>query len=258
MSDIHPTAIVDPAARIGEGVTIGAYSVIGADVEVGSNTWIGPHVVLKGPTRIGCDNKIHQFASIGEDPQDLKYSGEATRLEIGDRNTFREFVTINRGTVSGGGVTSIGNDNLLMAYIHIAHDCRVGNHVIFSNNASLAGHAVIGDHVILSGFTLVHQFCSIGEHAFSAMGSAISKDVPPYLMVSGSPAAPHGINKVGLKRRGFTEEQLRNLTRAYKALYRQGLSLDEAKQQIAGMAQNHEEVKCFADFLDESKRSIIR
>lgn len=258
MSDIHSTAIIDPSAKIGNGVTIGAYSVIGADVEIGANSWIGPHVVLKGPTRIGCENKIHQFASIGEDPQDLKYAGEPTRVEIGDRNTIREFVTINRGTVSGGGVTRIGNDNLLMAYIHIAHDCRVGNHVIFSNNASLAGHALIGDYVILSGFTLVHQFCAIGDHAFSAMGSAISKDVPPYLMVSGSPAAPHGINKVGLKRRGFTEEQLRNLTRAYKALYRQGLSLEEAKQKIAEMAESQEEVKCFADFLEQTTRSIIR
>lgn len=258
MSDIHSTAIVDPSAKIGSGVTIGAYSIIGADVEIGTNTWIGPHVVVKGPTRIGSDNKIHQFASIGEDPQDLKYDGEATLLEIGDRNRIREFVTINRGTVSGGGVTRIGNDNLLMAYIHIAHDCRVGNHVIFSNNASLAGHATVGDYVILSGFTLVHQFCAIGEHAFTAMGSSISKDVPPYLMISGSPAAPHGINKVGLKRRGFTEEQLRNLTRAYKALYRQGLSLDEAKLKITEMAENQEEVKCFADFLGQTTRSIIR
>jgi len=258
MNKIHSTAIIDPSAKIAEGVTIGAYSVIGADVEIGANTWIGPHVVINGPTTIGCDNKIHQFASIGDAPQDLKYAGEPTRLEIGDRNTIRECVTINRGTVSGGGLTKVGSDNLLMAYIHIAHDCRIGNHVIFSNNASLAGHAHVGDYVILSGFTLVHQFCAIGDYAFTGMGSAISKDVPPYLMISGNPAAPHGLNKVGLKRRGFSEEQVRNLTRVYKILYRQGLSLDEAKQQIAEMAKSHEEVKRFADFLEESKRSIIR
>jgi UDP-N-acetylglucosamine acyltransferase len=188
----------------------------------------------------------------------LKYAGEPTRLEIGDRNTIRECVTINRGTVSGGGLTSVGSDNLLMAYIHIAHDCRIGSHVIFSNNASLAGHAHVGNYVILSGFTLVHQFCSIGDYAFTGMGSAIAKDVPPYLMISGNPAAPHGLNKVGLKRRGFSEEQVRNLTRVYKILYRQGLSLDEAKQQIQEMAEGHEEVKRFADFLEASKRSIIR
>ncbi|MCW8829125.1 MAG: acyl-ACP--UDP-N-acetylglucosamine O-acyltransferase [Gammaproteobacteria bacterium] len=258
MSGIHPTAIINSGAKIGEGVTVGPYSVIGADVEIGANSWIGPHVVVNGPTRIGCDNRIFQFASVGEIPQDLKYHGEPTRLEIGDRNTIREFVTINRGTVSGGGLTRIGDDNLLMAYIHIAHDCHIGNHVIFSNNASLAGHAVVGDHVILSGFTLVHQFCSIGDHAFTGMGSAVSKDVPPYLLVSGSPATPHGINKVGLKRRGFSDEQLRNLTNAYKILYRQGLGLEEAKAKLSEMANDHEELECFADFLQRSTRSIIR
>jgi UDP-N-acetylglucosamine acyltransferase len=258
MSDIHSTAIIDPSAKIGEGVVIGPYSVIGADVEIGANSWIGPHVVINGPTTIGSDNKIHQFASIGEAPQDLKYDGEPTRLAIGDRNTIRECVTINRGTASGGGLTRVGSDNLLMAYIHIAHDCQIGNHVIFSNNASLAGHAHVGDYVILSGFTLVHQFCAIGDYAFTGMGSAIAKDVPPYLMISGNPAAPHGLNKVGLKRRGFSDQQIRNLTRVYKILYRQGLSLDEAKQQIAQMATTHEEVRRFTDFLKQSKRSIIR
>jgi UDP-N-acetylglucosamine acyltransferase len=258
MSDIHSTAIIDPSAKIGEGVSIGPYSVIGADVEIGADTWIGPHVVINGPTTIGCDNKIHQFSSIGEAPQDLKYDGEPTRLEIGDRNTIRECVTINRGTVSGGGLTKVGSDNLLMAYIHIAHDCKIGSHVIFSNNASLAGHAHVGDYVILSGFTLVHQFCAIGDYAFTGMGSAIAKDVPPYLMISGNPAAPHGLNKVGLKRRGFSDEQVRNLLQVYKILYRKGLSLDEAKRQIAEMAEGNEEVKRFADFLEQSKRSIIR
>lgn len=258
MSDIHTTAIIDPSAKIGAGVSIGAYSVIGADVEIGANTWIGPHVVISGPTRIGCDNKIFQFASVGEDPQDLKYHGEVTRLEIGDRNTIREFATIHRGTADDSSVTSIGNDNLLMAYIHVAHDCRIGNHVIMSNNASLAGHVHVGDHVILSGFTLVHQFCSIGEHAFSGMGSAISKDVPPYLMISGNPAAPHGLNKVGLKRRGFSDEQIRNLINVYKILYREGLTLEEASKRIAAMAEQSEEVRRFSDFLSSTKRSIIR
>ena len=258
MSTIHPTAIIDPSAKLGAGVSVGPYSVIGADVEIGDNTWIGPHVVINGPTTIGAENKIHQFSSIGEAPQDLKYADEPTRLEIGDRNTIRECVTINRGTVSGGGLTKVGSNNLFMAYIHIAHDCRIGNHVIFSNNASLAGHAHVGDYVILSGFTLVHQFCAIGDYAFTGMGSAISKDVPPYLMISGNPAAPHGLNKVGLKRRGFSEEQIRNLTRVYKILYRQGLSLDEATAQIAEMAKNNEEVVRFSEFLKNSKRSIIR
>lgn len=258
MSTIHPTAIIDPSAKLGAGVSVGAYSVIGADVEIGDNSWIGPHVVINGPTTIGCDNKIHQFASIGDAPQDLKYAGEPTRLVIGDRNTIRECVTINRGTVSGGGLTKVGSDNLLMAYIHIAHDCQIGNHVIFSNNASLAGHAHVGDYVILSGFTLVHQFCAIGDYAFTGMGSAISKDVPPYLMISGNPAAPHGLNKVGLKRRGFSEAQIRNLTQVYKILYRQGLSLEEATAQIEKMAKSNEEVVRFAEFLKNSKRSIIR
>lgn len=258
MSTIHPTAIIDPSAKLGAGVSVGPYSVIGADVEIGDNTWIGPHVVINGPTTIGADNKVHQFASIGEGPQDLKYNGEPTRLEIGDRNTIRECVTINRGTVTGGGLTKVGSDNLLMAYIHIAHDCQIGNHVIFSNNASLAGHAHVGDYVILSGFTLVHQFCAIGDYAFTGMGSAISKDVPPYLMISGNPAAPHGLNKVGLKRRGFSEEQIRNLNRVYKILYRQGLSLEEATAQIEEMAKSSEEVVRFAEFLKSSTRSIIR
>ncbi len=258
MTAIHPTAIIDPSAKLAEGVTVGAYSVIGADVEIGENTWIGPHVVINGPTSIGRENKIFQFASIGEAPQDLKYDGEPTRLEIGDRNTIRESVTINRGTPGGGGVTRIGNDNLLMAYIHIAHDCQVGNHVIFSNNASLAGHAIIGDYVILSGFTLIHQFCSVGSYAFTGMGSAISKDVPPYLMVNGNPAAPHGLNKVGLKRRGFSDEQIRNLNTVYKILYRQGNPYEEAKRQIVAMGDAHDEVKRFAEFLEKSERSIIR
>ncbi|MGE0082276.1 MAG: acyl-ACP--UDP-N-acetylglucosamine O-acyltransferase [Thiohalomonadaceae bacterium] len=255
---IHPTAIVDPKAKIADGVTIGAYSIIGPDVEIGANTSVGPHVVIQGPTRIGRDNRICQFASLGEAPQDKKYQGEPTRLQIGDRNVIREFVTMNRGTPTGGGVTRIGNDGLYMAYVHVAHDCQIGDKVIFSNNASLAGHVHVEDWVILSGFTLVHQFCSIGAHAFTGMGSAISKDVPPYLMVSGNPAEPHGINKEGLKRRGFSPEQIRNLRNAYKVLYRSGLSLEEAKSELARMAEGCPELVPFVGFMDTAKRSIIR
>lgn len=258
MTAIHPTAIIDSSAEIADGVSIGAYSVIGPDVIIGAGTWIGPHVVINGPTQIGCDNKIFQFASVGEVPQDLKFAGEDTRLEIGDRNTIREFATINRGTGVGGGVTRIGHDNLLMAYIHIAHDCIIGNHVILSNNASLAGHVTVADHVILGGFTLVHQFCAIGQHVFAGMGAAIAKDVPPYLIVTGAPAEPHGLNKVGLKRRGFSEERLRQLSRAYKLLYRQGLSLEEASAQLQKLGEENEDVRLFADFMQQSTRSIIR
>lgn len=258
MTAIHSTAIIDPSAEIGHGVSIGPYSVIGPDVVIGDSCWIGPHVVINGPTTLGRDNKIFQFASVGEVPQDLKFEGEETRLEIGDRNTIREFATINRGTGVGGSVTRIGDDNLLMAYIHIAHDCIVGNHVILSNNASLAGHVTVADHAILGGFTLVHQFCAIGEHVFAGMGTAIAKDVPPYLIVTGAPAAPHGLNKVGLKRRGFSDETLRQLSRAYKLLYRQGLSLDEAKSQLQKLGEESEEVKKFSAFIEQSTRSIIR
>ncbi len=255
---IHPTAVVDPQAELGAGVSIGPYSVIGPGVEIGDGTWVGPHVVINGPTRIGRDNRIFQFASLGDAPQDKKYDGEPTRLEIGDRNVIRECVTINRGTVNGGGLTTIGSDNLLMAYIHVAHDCHVGDHVIFSNNASLAGHVTVGDWVILSGFTLVHQFCAVGAHAFTGMGSGIAKDVPPYMMISGNPAEPHGINKEGLKRRGFSPEAIRRLKEAYRVLYRSGLSLDEAKQQLAAIAAEQPEVKVLTDFLAQSKRSIVR
>lgn len=256
--NVHPTAIIDPSVRLGAGVTVGAYSIIGADVEIGDNTWIGPHVVIQGPTKIGCDNRIYQFASLGEAPQDKKYAGEPTRLEIGDRNLIREFVTMSRGTPTGGGLTRVGSDGLYMAYVHVAHDCVVGDKVIFSNNASLAGHVHVEDWVILSGFTLVHQFCSIGAHAFTGMGSAIAKDVPPYLMASGNPAEPHGINKEGLKRRGFSQEQIRNLRTAYKVLYRSGLSFEEAKAELGKMAETLPEIQLFAGFMENVKRSIIR
>jgi UDP-N-acetylglucosamine acyltransferase len=255
---VHSTAIVDPGAELGRNVAVGAYSIIGPQVVIGDDCWVGPHVVINGPTSIGAGNRIYQFASIGESPQDLKYAGEPTRLEIGDRNTIREHVTINRGTVSGGGITRVGDDNFLMAYIHIAHDCSVGNGTIFANNASLAGHVEIGDQVILSGFTLVHQFCSVGDHAFTGMGSAISKDVPPYLMVTGNPGHPHGINARGLERRGFSAEAVKAIRRAYKTLYRSGLPLEEAKHQIAAMADEVEELAPFHRFLGQSRRSIIR
>jgi UDP-N-acetylglucosamine acyltransferase len=227
-------------------------------VVIGDDCWVGPHVVINGPTRIGTGNRIYQFASIGDSPQDLKYAGEATLLEIGDRNIIREYATINRGTVNGGGITRVGNDNLLMAYIHIAHDCIVGNRSVFANNASLAGHVNIGNQVILSGFTLVHQFCSVGDHTFTGMGSAISKDVPPYLMVAGNPSHPHGINSKGLERRNFSPKAIRSIKRAYKILYRSGLSLEEAKREIAAMADEVGELTLFSHFLEQSRRGIIR
>lgn len=255
---IDARAVVDSSARIGKEVSIGPFSVIGPHVDIGDGTWIGPHVVINGPTRIGKDNRIFQFASVGEVPQDKKFHGEDSTLEIGDRNTIREFATINRGTADGGGVTRIGNDNWLMAYIHIAHDCMVGNHTIFANSASIAGHVQIEDHVILGGFTLVHQFCSIGQHAFSGMGSAISKDVPPFLMVNGNPAAPHGLNNEGLKRRNFSKETQQVLRDAYKLIYRAGLTLEEAKLQLKPLAQLHKEVELMLAFIENSQRGIIR
>jgi UDP-N-acetylglucosamine acyltransferase len=255
---IDSRAVIDPAARIAPGVIVGPYSVIGPDVEIEAGCRIGPHVVIRGPTRIGRDNEIYQFSSIGDAPQDKKYAHEPTRLEIGDRNVIRESCTINRGTVQDLGVTSIGNDNWIMAYVHIAHDCSVGNHTIFANNASLAGHVRIEDHVILGGFTLVHQYCAIGAHAFTGMGSAIAKDVPPYIMVSGAPAHPHGLNSEGLKRRGFSTTAMTTLKKAYKLLYRSGLSFDEALAAIRGLEAECSEVAPLRAFLENQTRGIIR
>lgn len=255
---IDPRAIVDPGARIAGDADIGPYAVIGADVEIGPGSRVGPHAVIKGPTRIGRDNRIYQFASVGEDPQDKKYAGEPTLLEIGDRNTIREYCTINRGTAQDRGVTRIGNDNWIMAYVHIAHDCEIGNDTIFANAASLAGHVDVADHAILGGFSIVHQFCSIGAHAFSAMGSVIVKDVPPYVTLSGNPARPHGINAEGLRRRGFSAESVREIRRAYKVLYKSSLKLDDARQRIWDMARSRPELRIMAEFLDSSSRSIIR
>lgn len=255
---IDARAIIDPMARLGKNVSIGPFSIIGPDVEIGDDTWIGPHVVINGPTKIGKANRIFQFASIGEIPQDKKFHGEKSRLEIGDRNTIREFVTINRGTDDGGGITKIGNDNWLMAYIHIAHDCIVGNNSIFANAASLAGHVNVGDYAILGGFTLVHQFCSIGQHAFTGMGSAISKDVPPFVMVNGNPAEPHGLNSEGLKRRQFSKETQQALRDAYKLIYRSGLTIEEVKPKLRELAAQFPDVGLMLTFIEQSQRGILR
>lgn len=255
---IDARAVIDPAAEIDEGVTVGPFSVVGPGVQIGAGTTIGPHAVIHGPCRIGRDNRIYQFASIGEDPQDKKYADEETFLEIGDRNTIREFVTIHRGTVQDASLTRIGSDNLLMAYVHVAHDCRIGNNAIMANAASLGGHVRVGDWAILGGFSIVHQFCRLGAHCFSAMGSAISKDLPPFVMVGGHPAKPHGINTEGLKRRGFSSEQMATIKLAYRTLYSSGLPLSEARAQIEAAAADSDEMRLFAEFLAGSTRSIVR
>jgi UDP-N-acetylglucosamine acyltransferase len=255
---IHPTAIVHPGARLGSDVEIGAYSLVGEHVEIGDRTWVGPHVVLGGHTRIGCDNRIFQFCSLGEVPQDKKYANEPTRLEIGDRNVIREFCTFNRGTVQDVGVTRLGSDNWIMAYVHLAHDCQVGNHTIFANNASLAGHVEIGDWVILGGFTTVHQFVRVGAHAMTSMASALVQDLPPYVMVSGNKAVPHGINSEGLKRRGFSTDAIMAIKRAYKTLYKSGLSFADAQTAIVTAVDMTPELKPLADFLAVPGRGIVR
>lgn len=255
---IHATALVDPAAHLGSNVRIGAYSIIGPHVEIGDNTEIGPHVVIQGHSRIGRDNRIFQFCSLGEVPQDKKYAGEPTRLEIGDRNTIREFCTFNLGTAQDKGVTRIGDDNWIMAYVHIAHDCQVGNKCTFANNASLAGHVTVDDWAILGGFTGVHQFCRIGAHVMTAVSTVILQDVPPYLMAAGNTAQPYGINVEGLKRRGFSADALLSLKRAYRTLYKSGLRLEEARAKLVEAAQTQPEIQLFVDFLDLSRRGIIR
>ncbi len=255
---VDPRAVVDPSAHLAPGVSVGAYAIIGAEVKIGAGTTVGSHVVIKGPTVIGKENRLYPFSSIGEDPQDKKYGGEQTRLEIGDRNVIREYCTINRGTEQGGGVTRIGDDNWIMAYVHIAHDCLIANHTVFANNASLAGHVRVDDYAVLGGFTLVHQFCAIGAHSFSGMGSALSKDLPPYVRASGNPAVPRGLNREGLKRRGFSPETIQVLRQAYRTLYRSGLTLEEATQKLCLMAQQYDEVGVLVDFLKRSQRSILR
>lgn len=256
---IHATAIIDPTAKIDDSVEVGPYSVIGAEVEIGKDTVIGPHVTINGPTKIGQGNRIYQYASVGENPQDKKFTDdERTFLEIGDRNVIRECTTIHRGTTQDQSLTRIGSDNLLMAYSHVAHDCMIGDDVILANAASLGGHVHIDSHVILGGFSIVHQFCHIGAYCFSAMGSAISRDVPPYVMVGGRPTQPHGINSVGLERKGFSKESIRNVKRAYKLLYKSGLTLKEAVAEIGKLAQDAPETRIMIDFIDQSTRSIIR
>lgn len=255
---IHSSAIIHPGAKLGSGVTVGPYSIIGEHVEIGDNTAIGAHVVISGHTRIGSDNRIFQFNSIGEVPQDKKYAGEPTRLEIGDRNTIREFCTFNVGTIQDGGVTRIGDDNWIMGYVHIAHDCQVGNHTIFANNATLAGHVHIDDWAILGGFTGVHQFCRIGAHTMTAISTVVVQDIPPYVMAAGNSASPYGINVEGLKRRGFSPEALMTLKRAYRTLYKSGLMLEEARTKLEGEVAEHPEIQPILEFLAVSKRGIIR
>lgn len=255
---IHESALVDVKADIASNVTIGPYSVIGPDVKIGKNTWIGPHVVINGPCKIGEDNKIFQFNSIGEAPQHAQYGGETTYLEIGDRNQFREFCTINRGTIDGGGLTKIGNDNLFMAYVHVAHDCLIGNNTIFANNASLAGHVTVGNHVIFGGFSGIHQFCKVGDHVMTGIATISFKDIPPYLLVSGNTAKPHGLNSRGLKKRGFSEDTLKALRSAYKIVYRSGNTIDFAINQLEKLAKDYPDVQRFVDFITKSERGIIR
>ena len=255
---IHTTAIIDPGAELAADVSVGPYTVVGPDVVVGAGSVIGPHVVINGPTRLGKENRVFQFASIGEAPQDKKYAGEPTRLEIGDRNTIREFVTINRGTAQDEGVTTLGDDNWIMAYVHIAHDCRIGNRTIFANNASLAGHVTIGDYVILGGFTLVHQFCSIGAYSLTAFGSGISLNVPPYVTVGGSPARAHGLNMEGLRRRGVPEATRKILKQSYKTLYRENLSLQDAIKVLRDRAKDCPELDMLVTFLEQQTRGIVR
>lgn len=255
---IHSTAIVDPTARIADDCDIGAYSIVGADVSIESGTTVGPHVVIKGPTRIGKRNRIFQFASVGDDPQDLKYAGETTELIIGDHNTIREFTTINRGTEGGGGVTRIGNHNLFMAYIHVAHDCQLGDNIVMANGASLAGHVSVGDYAILAGFACVHQFCAVGEHAFLGLNSVANRDIAPFTMAVGNYAEGKGINKNGLRRRDFTEPAIQALHRAYKVLIRQHGERDKAIAAISTEDRACPEVARLVEFVENSERGVVR
>lgn len=258
VAKIHPTAIIDAKAELDSSVEIGPYSIIGANVKIDAGTRVAGHVIINGPTTIGKNNHIFQYSSLGEAPQDKKYRDEPTLLEIGDNNTIREFCTFNRGTVQDKGTTKIGSDNWIMAYVHIAHDCDVGNHTILANNSSLAGHVDIHDHAILGGFTLIHQFCKIGSHVITAVGSVVFKDIPPYVTAAGYDAKPHGINAEGLKRRGFSADSILQIKRAYKALYRNGLTLEEAKIELAAMQATTPEIGLLTDFLNISTRGIVR
>lgn len=255
---IHPTAIIDKQANLDSSVEVGPYSIIEGPVEIGANTWIGPHVVIKGPTRIGESNRIYQFASLGDIPQDKKYAGEETYLEIGDNNEIREYCTMSRGTVQGGSYTRIGHNNWLMAYTHFAHDCIVGNETIFANGASLAGHVIVEDYVILGGFSGVHQFCQVGAHSFIAAGAIVFKDVPPFVMAAGNSASAFGLNREGLKRRGFSEEVMNHIRQAYKIAYKSNLTLKAAIQALEPLAAECAEVAHFMQFLQNTTRGIVR
>jgi UDP-N-acetylglucosamine acyltransferase len=255
---IHPTAIVEPGAKLAPDVTVGAYSLIGRQVEIGAGSVIGPHVVIEGRVRMGRDNRISQFASIGGPPQDKKYAGEDTAVEIGDGNTIREYVTINRGTIGDAQVTRLGNDNWIMAYVHFAHDCQVGSHTIFANACELAGHVHVGDWAILGATTLVHQFVHIGAHSFTGMGTYLDRDLPPYVKAAGNMAKPFGINSRGLRRRGFSDASVNAVKRAYRSLYRSGLTLEEARRELEAQSAEWPEVRLLAAFLDGSSRGIIR
>ena len=256
---IHPTAVIDSGARLGAGVSVGAFTVIGPDVEIGDGCRIGPHCSFAGPTRVGRDNRFVGHVAVGGEPQDKKYAGERTELVIGDRNLFREFVTLNRGTAGGGGITRIGDDNWMLAYTHVAHDCIVGDHCVFSNNTTLAGHVIVGDWVIVSGFAGAHQFCRIGDHAFLGMGALVNGDVPPFTMVGGnSLGRPRGINSEGLKRRGFDPDRIAAIKRAYRTLYVAGLPLAEAREQLAAQAEGSEDVRQLLDFIDGGERPLLR
>lgn len=256
---IDTTAIIHIEARIGNNVWIGPYSVVGKNVEIGEGSRIGSHVIISGPTRIGSNNRIYHHCSIGEDPQDKKFQNDVqSELQIGDDNTIREFCSINRGTASGGGLTRLGNNNWIMAYVHIAHDCHIGNTNTFANNTTLAGHVLIDDNVILGGFTGVHQFCRIGSHSFSAIASVIVKDVPPYLLVAGNTAKPNGLNREGLKRHGMEQDRIELLRKAYRIVYRDGLLLKDAIEKLDSLAMLSTDVEQFADFIKVSERGIVR
>jgi UDP-N-acetylglucosamine acyltransferase len=257
-AEVHPSAIVDRRARLGDGVTVGPYSVIGPQAEIGDGTWIGAHVVLDGRIRIGRNNRIFHFASLGAPPQDKKYRDEDTAVEIGDGNTIREYVTINRGTAQDAGVTRLGNDNWVMAYVHFAHDCEIGSHTIFANCSELAGHVTVADWVVFGATTLVHQFVHIGAHAFTGMGTYLAQDLPPFVTAAGNMAKPYGINSKGLKRRGFTPGDIAGLKRAYRTLYRSEMSLDQARQELGRQAQACPEVQPILEFLARSQRGLLR
>ena len=258
MARIDPRAAVSPKAELADDVEVGPFAVIGDGVQIGARCRIGPHAVVNGPTTLGTDNQVFQFASLGDAPQDKKYKGEPTRLEVGDRNVFREYVTVNRGTVTGNGVTRVGSDNMLLAYTHVGHDCTLGNHIVLSNLVMLGGHVELGDWVIMSGYAGAHQFSKIGAHAFIGNNTAVTRDVPPYVLATGHPAEPRSINSEGLKRRGFSADQIRNIKNAYRILYRSDLKLEDATQRLEELAATQPELRILVDFIGRSTRSLVR